>query len=182
MKTKTDTKSKILIVSAAILCCAISAFSQNQIIPSMQDFQGTWIGNNIDGRVVSVTLTSDWKSTFTVSGVPLISSNPVIAYRLPQYLSASPITSPEITIKFYTQGAIDGVRIAANNNASATLSDNSVSVNTIEQIYTGLAMISFNSSGQLEMALYMDAQNFTTVPPALDVDASNKLYCTLTKQ
>lgn len=184
MKTKPK-QSKFLIALATILCCIISvnSFGQNTI-PSLQDFHGTWVGQNVDGRNVSVTLTSDWRCNFTVSGQSLSVNNPVIAYRLPDYLGASQPTSPQITIKFFTQGAISGIRVAASsNNASSSINDHSLSVNTVEQIYTGLAVISSTTTGQLQMAIYMDPQNFTSVPPALDPDPSqNRPYCTLVKQ
>jgi hypothetical protein len=183
---KTKTKSKILFGLAAIFCCVISlsSFGQNSIIPQFQDFHGTWQGLNASGQQVEMTLTSDWKCTFNVNNAPIHADNQIKAYRMPQFfpknLAANgPPTSPEITVKFYTQNALAGIRLATNSTNS--VGNNSVTVNSTEQIYTGLAVLSTNASGQLEMALYINAADYSDVPPSLP-DANAVPYCVLVKQ
>lgn len=192
MKTKTNPQSKILIVFAAILCCIVStnSFGQNAIIPIFQDFHGTWVGTNVNGIPVEITLTSDWKCTFnTANNLPMHSDNPVVAYRMPQYFPKTladngPPTSPEITIKFYTQNAMSGILVARNSTNTPSVGDNSVNTNMIEQVYIGLALLSQNTSGQMEMELYLDAVNYQSAPPVLSSapDANNVPYCVLVKQ
>ena len=190
MKTKRNTHFKIMLT--AIVCCIISltSFGQTPIIPTFQDFQGTWVGVNADGRPVEITLTSDWRCAFnTDNNVPMHSDNPVVAYRMPQFSPKSladngPPTSPEIMIKFYTQNAMNGVLVARNSNNALPVGDNSLSTNMIEQVYMGVAVITQNSSGQMEMELYLDAVNYQSAPPVVNSspDGSSTPYCVLVRQ
>lgn len=182
MKTKTKPQWKVLIAFAAILCCVISASAQTPIIPTFDDFHGTWIGPTPTGENVSVTLAANGACNFNVNGSPLNAGNTIVGYRLPQYSpkaiadNGAPSAS-EIVIKFFTQNAIAGVRTAASSPASnsSTVTDNSV-----EQIYTGYAVISRDASGHDEMTLYLDVLHFSSAPPSSS-DGSAP-YCTLIKQ
>src|SRR5262245_23653899 len=127
MKTKTKPQSKFLIALATILCCIISLVSFGQsspIVPTEQDFQGTWLGSSHDGNTIEITLTSNWKCEFKINGVPMESVNPVIGYRLPQFFpqtvaSVGSPSAPEITVKFYTQDAIAGIRAVSTSASSS---------------------------------------------------------------
>jgi hypothetical protein len=186
MKTKTKPQLKILIVFAAILCCifSLNSFAQNPIVPTMQDFIGTWVGANQDGMPVEVKLNSNWSCEFKVNGAPVHANNPVTGYRLPQYSpraiaeNGAP-AAPEILVKFYTRNAIAGVRTdaaASASNNSSTITDTSV-----EQVYSGIAVIAFNNNTQRnELTLYLDINNFSS-GAALNTDNATP-YCVLTIQ
>ena len=182
MKTKTKTRSR-LILCATLLWCFISLNTYAQSALQLSDFHGTWTGGN-DATSVSITLTQKWGCTFNVNGSPLDAGNSIVAYRLPQYspkalVDNGPPSASEVIIKFYTQNAMTGVRAPANSsNNAVSLTEN----NMIEQIYTGLAVISTNASGQFEMTLYMDVNNFSSVAPSVNPSAGAIPYCTLVKQ
>jgi hypothetical protein len=191
MKTKPNTKSKTFIAFAAIFCCIISlnSFGQNPIIPTAQDFAGTWSGATASGNeTVQITLTSNWKCEFMVNGAPSNSVNPVIAYRLPQYFPAAitqngPPASPEITIKFYTQNAVAGVRVPTNTpNTSSPAGDIPVVPTMMEQVYTGVAVLAVNNTGNYEMTLYLDPANYHENPPSASSPDASTPYCVLVRQ
>src|SRR5690242_17650436 len=171
MKTKTKSRTKILFVLAVFFCCFVSlnSFGQNTFIPTQQDFHGTWTGVTPDGNTVEIKLNPNSSCEFKVSGVPIHPANPVTGYRLPQYApkfveqNGSP-SAPEIFIKFYTRNAISGIRASAP--ASSTNSS-AVTDNSVEQVYSGIAVISQNASGQSEMKLYLDVNNFSSTAPVL---------------
>ncbi len=183
MKTKTKPQFKTIIAFAIFLSCIVSlnSFGQNSYVPTLQDFYGTWVGTNQEGNSVEVKLNSNWSCEFKVNGTPVHANNPVTGYRLPQYSpraiaeNGSP-AAPEILIKFYTRNAIAGVRTdaaASASNNSSTITDNS-----IEQVYSGIAVIAFNNNTQRnELTLYLDINNFSS-GAALDTDNATP-YCVL---
>ena len=104
---------------------------------------------------------------------------------------SSPFSGPQRTIKFFTQDGLRGipapVHTSAHDPLLANPDPNSVAIATsVQQIYTGLALVSINGSGQYEMALFINMDQFSSVPPAVDFsinpmgDASP--YATLIRQ
>ena len=187
MKTKTKLQSKILIAFAISLCCFVSvnSFGQNSFVPTKQDFHGTWVGATPTGNTIELKLNSNSSCEFKVNGAPVHLDNPVTAYRLPQYnpktiAESGPPSAPEIFIKFYTRDALNGIRAAVpNTNAnSSTVTDNSV-----EQVYSGIAVLSLNSStNRYDMALYLDIDNFSSVSPDVTGTDAAAPYCILSLQ
>ena len=198
MKTKSK-QSKILIVFATILCCIISlnSFSQNGpavVVPDVRDFEGTWVGTNTDGRTVTLTLSAPSNCSLLIDGVPFNSnannhsaSNNIVSYRLPEYSPKYVAdhglpTTNAITIRLYTQNGKSNITAPAPSN---TVSNNgSLVVSTVEQIYTGIAVIVVNANPRT-MDLYIDLNNFSSTRPAVDItsqDGNSIHYCSLVKQ
>ena len=118
-------------------------------------------------------------------------ANPIIGFRLPQ-LTARAIAdngmppTPEITIKFFTNEAIRGITAPAP--ASASAASNSMTTGTVDQLYTGIVILSTTPNGEDQMELYIDFTNFSSVTPDTIIGPNGSLlststpYCTLIKQ
>jgi hypothetical protein len=148
---------------------ATATFVADPSVFPVSVFPGTWMGVDQASNHVTLTLTSTWICSMEINGVPVHSNSNnsnIVGFRLPQYYTSSASGGPagaEKVIKFYTQNAIEGIMAPAPSNTSA-MASNSLVTGQVQQTFTGLAVVSLNASGQYELRLYMDFNNFTSVP------------------
>jgi hypothetical protein len=163
-----------------------SYFTSDPSIVPISVFYGTWAGVDQNGNAIEIFFNQNGIGSFTINGIPTDQNNPIVAYRLPQYMmqSASALNpdelvnsageeatvsaaSPQRVIKFYSDNAIHGKAghpAIANNSSSG----NSLVLNSIPEIYTAVALVSQNGFGLYEMSLFVDLSQFSAQPPAVD--------------
>lgn len=155
--------------------------SNSSSIP-LSVFHGTWVGTSQRGDHIQLVLGNRWNSALTINGSPDHANNAILGYRLPEYnptyiAENGPPSSEKLTIKFFTNNAIHG--ILAPSSSPSSSQNITLAENTVQQIYTGQAVVTLNSSGQYQMVIYVDMDNFSSVSP--EASQATSIY-TLIKQ